>query len=49
MALRFGPRQGSWQPWWKEIQVTVHGLKPTRVTIPDQPKASEIMIGATAG
>jgi alpha-glucosidase len=48
IALRFGPRQGSWKPWWKQIQVTVHGPKTTRMTIADQPAAAEVAITAAA-
>ena len=48
IALRFGPRQGSWKPWWKQIQVTVHGPKTTRMTIADQPTAAEVAITAAA-
>ncbi|HEX3677909.1 MAG TPA: TIM-barrel domain-containing protein [Sphingomicrobium sp.] len=42
--LHFGPRDGSWRPWWKQISVTVHGPQPTRMTIPDQPKAADVLI-----
>jgi alpha-glucosidase len=45
VELRFGARQGSWQPWWKEIAVTVHGSREARRTIPDQPRAGEVLIG----
>ena len=44
VALSFSPRQGSWRPWWKQISVTVHGAHETRVTIPDQPSAREILL-----
>ena len=44
LALRFGPRQGSWRPWWKQIAVTVHGTHETRMTIADQPRAREILL-----
>jgi alpha-glucosidase len=44
LALRFGPRVGDWQPWWKSIAVTVHGARPTRVVIPDQPRLGESII-----
>jgi len=44
IALRFGPRQGTWRPWWKQIAVTVHGVKEARMTIPDQPRSAEVMI-----
>lgn len=46
MALHFGAREGSWQPWWKQIQVTVHYPRPVSVTIPDQPRASEVLLPA---
>jgi alpha-glucosidase len=48
IALRFGPRQGSYRPWWKQIEVTVHGSKTARMTIPDQSRAAEILIAAAA-
>jgi alpha-glucosidase len=48
IALRFGARQGIWKPWWKQIEVTVHGPKTTRMTIPDQPRAAEVLIAAAA-
>ena len=44
IALRFGPRQGSWQPWWKQIEVTVHGPNAVRIRIPDEPRAAEVTI-----
>jgi alpha-glucosidase len=44
VVLHFGPRQGSWQPWWKEIAVTVHGAQSTGMTIPDQPKSADVLI-----
>jgi alpha-glucosidase len=48
VALRFGARQGTWKPWWKQIEVTVHGPKTARMTIPDQPRAAEVLIAAAA-
>jgi alpha-glucosidase len=44
LALRFGPRQGNWRPWWKTFAVTVHGAHPARITIPDQPRLGESII-----
>ena len=44
VALRFGARQGSWRPWWKQIAVTRHGAHETHMTIADQPRASEVLI-----
>lgn len=44
VALRFGPRQGSWRPWWKQIAVTVHGAHESRMTISDQPRAGQVTI-----
>ena len=32
LTIDFGPRDGRFQPWWKEIAVTVHGL-PRKVTV----------------
>jgi hypothetical protein len=46
VRLRFLPRQGSWRPWWKSIAVTVHGAQLTRVTVPDHPRAGEVVIAA---
>jgi alpha-glucosidase len=47
IALRFGPRKGSYRPWWKQIAVTVHGPQAARMTIPDQPNRAEILIAAS--
>jgi alpha-glucosidase len=44
VSLSFGPRQGSYAPWWKQIAVTVHGAKPVRKIIADQPGAATIAI-----
>jgi alpha-glucosidase len=44
VALCFGPRQGSYRPWWKQIAVTVHGPQPVRMTIADHPRAGEVII-----
>jgi alpha-glucosidase len=27
LSLQFGPRTGSYKPWWTSIAVTVHGWK----------------------
>jgi alpha-glucosidase len=48
LALRFGARQGSWRPWWKQIEVTVHGPKTMRMTIADQAKPAEVVIAAAS-
>jgi alpha-glucosidase len=47
VVLRFGPRSGSWRPWWKQIAVTVHGTQPTHLTIADRPRAGEVLIAAS--
>lgn len=44
VALHFGPREGSYQPWWSSIAVTVHGPTPVTRTIPDQPRAATVQI-----
>ena len=44
MSLQFGPRQGSYRPWWSRIAVTVHGTKPMHMIIADQPRAATIAI-----
>jgi alpha-glucosidase len=44
VALRFGARQGSYRPWWKQIAVTVHGPQPVRMTIADHPRTGEVII-----
>jgi alpha-glucosidase len=44
VALHFGPRQGSWRPWWKQISVAVHGAHETRTTISDQPSAAIVTV-----
>jgi hypothetical protein len=46
VILRFGPREGTWRPWWRQIDVTVHGEHEAHVTIPDQPHPAEITITA---
>jgi alpha-glucosidase len=44
VELRFGARQGTYRPWWKAIAVTVHGPKPVRMTIADQPRIATIAL-----
>jgi alpha-glucosidase len=44
VALQFGQRQGTYRPWWKQIAVTVHGMEPKRMVIPDQPRPATIQI-----
>jgi alpha-glucosidase len=44
VLLHFGARDGSYKPWWHSIAVTVHGTKPVRRTIPDQPTAATVQI-----
>ena len=44
VALHFGPREGTYRPWWKSIAVTVHGARPVTTTIPDQPRAATVQI-----
>jgi hypothetical protein len=44
VTLRFGPRQGAWRPWWKQIAVTVHGPRSKHMIIPDQARAATIQI-----
>jgi alpha-glucosidase len=44
LSLSFGPREGTYAPWWKQIAVTVHGAKPVRRLIADQPGAATIAI-----
>jgi alpha-glucosidase len=44
VSLQFGPRAGSYRPWWKSIAVTVHGRSPIRRIIPDQPAPAAIEI-----
>jgi alpha-glucosidase len=46
VVLRFGPRLGTWRPWWKQIAVTVHGSLETHMTIPDRPRAAQVLIPA---
>lgn len=45
VVVSFGPRQGSWRPWWKEITVTVHGEHSVSRIIPDQPRTANVAIG----
>ena len=44
ISLQFGPREGLYRPWWKQIAVTVHGVVPKHVIIPDQPNAVTIAV-----
>jgi len=44
LALRFGPRQGFYRPWWKQIAVTVHGSQTVRMTVADHPRAGAVII-----
>jgi alpha-glucosidase len=44
VVLRFGARQGSYRPWWKEISITVHAAKTVGITIPDHPAAGSVTI-----
>ena len=44
ITLHFGPREGTYTPWWHSIAVTVHGAKPVTKVIPDQPRAATIAI-----
>jgi alpha-glucosidase len=44
VVLRFGPREGAWKPWWKQIAVTVHAAQSARKIIPDQPRVAEVAI-----
>ena len=46
VALKFGARTGKFRPWWKQIAVTVHDATPAQLTIPDHPKAGEVLIAA---
>jgi alpha-glucosidase len=49
VVLRFGKRQGTWRPWWHRIAVTLHGEKPVRMNIADQPHAAEIALSTGSG
>jgi alpha-glucosidase len=44
VSLHFARREGSYPPWWKSIQVTLHGAKPLTRTIADQPREATIAI-----
>jgi alpha-glucosidase len=44
VSLRFGERQGSYRPWWKQIAVTVHGAATKHMMIADQPHAATVAI-----
>jgi alpha-glucosidase len=44
VKLIFGPREGSYRPWWRSIAVTVHGSRPYSKSIRDQPRAATIEI-----
>lgn len=47
-AVTFEPREGSWHPWWKQIEVTVHGPRGGHVLVADQSSAAEILIPAAS-
>jgi len=45
LALTFEPRQGHYRPWWREIEILVHGragAEPTRVH--DMPKGGTVRL-----
>ena len=44
VTLSFGPRVGSFKPWWTQIAVTVHGNRPARKIIPDQSRAATVTV-----
>jgi alpha-glucosidase len=44
VVLRFGPRQGTWRPWWKQILIVVHGAHERRTTIADRARAAVVTI-----
>jgi alpha-glucosidase len=44
VSLRFAKREGSFRPWWKSIAVTIHGPRPVRRIIADQPRAATVQI-----
>jgi alpha-glucosidase len=48
VVLSFGPRKGSWRPWWKRIDVTVHGAAAAHRIVPDQQQAGEVLITTVA-
>lgn len=48
VVLRFGARQGSYRPWWKQIAITVHGPQGARMAIPDHASAGEIRISTAS-
>jgi alpha-glucosidase len=35
LVLQFGPRAGTFRPWWKEIAVTVHGWRNATARVSD--------------
>lgn len=44
VVLNFGPREGSYRPWWKQIAVIVHGARAAQMTIADQPRAATVAV-----
>jgi len=45
LALTFEPRQGHYRPWWREIEILVHGragAEPIRVH--DMPKGGTVRL-----
>jgi alpha-glucosidase len=35
--VKFGQREGSYRPWWRSITIIVHGSRPAKRIVPDQP------------
>lgn len=46
LFVEFGPRQGTYRPWWSSIAITVLGRSSVTRIIPDQPRAATIEIRA---
>lgn len=44
IALHFGPREGSYRPWWNSIVVTVHGAHAAMKTISDQTRPATVIV-----
>jgi len=44
VAITFAPREGRFQPWWKEIAITVHGQPGKARVIRDVPKGATIRL-----
>ena len=49
LLIEFEPRQGSYRPWWRQIELVVHGWSgPARAALGEQPVVARLVRGARA-